>query len=88
MASAPSAAQPVYMGGGCRSSNWGVSQQQLGGVAAVKGGVALDRPYIYRKRESTKKATKSVPREHAGSKGEHRGSSIFLAVPRTAGSLM
>ncbi len=25
----------------------GVSQQQLGGVAAVKGGVALDRPYIY-----------------------------------------
>ena len=33
--------------GGCRSSNWGVSQQQLGGVAAVKGGVALDRPYIY-----------------------------------------
>ena len=59
-----------------------------GGVAAVKGGVALDRPYIYRKRESTKKATKSVPREHAGSKGEHRGSSIFLAVPRTAGSLM
>ncbi len=33
--------------GGCRSSNWGVSQQQLGGVAAVKGGVALDRP-IYK----------------------------------------
>ena len=30
---------------GCRSC-W-VSQQQLGGVAVVKGGVALDRPYIY-----------------------------------------
>lgn len=27
-------------GGGGRSSNWGVSQQ-------VKGGVVLDRPYIY-----------------------------------------
>ena len=38
-------------GGGCercRSSNWGVLQQLPGGVAAVKGGVALDRPiYIY-----------------------------------------
>ena len=31
--------------GRCRSSNWGgVSQQQLGGAAAVKGSVALDRP--------------------------------------------
>ena len=39
-----------WEGGGCggwRSSNWGVLQQLLGGVAAVKGGVALDRPYIY-----------------------------------------
>ena len=34
------------MEGGCRSSNWGVSQQQLGGVAAVEGGVALDKPYL------------------------------------------
>lgn len=42
--------------GVCRSSNLGVLQQQLwgvatatnlGGVAAVKGGVALDRPNIY-----------------------------------------
>ena len=32
--------------GRCRSSNWGVSQQQLRGVAAVKGGVALDRPFM------------------------------------------
>ncbi len=32
---------------GCRNSSCWVSQQQLGGVAVVKGGVALDRPYIY-----------------------------------------
>ena len=33
--------------GECRSSNWGMLQQQLRGVAVVKEGVALDRPYIY-----------------------------------------
>ncbi len=34
-------------GGECRSSNWGMSQQQLRGVAVVKEGVTLDGPYIY-----------------------------------------
>ncbi len=32
--------------GGCDSSNWGVWQQQLGGVTAVKRGVSLVRPYL------------------------------------------
>ena len=45
-------------GGGDDDDRWveggeegggGLSQQQLGGVGAVKGGVALDRPFIYLK---------------------------------------
>ena len=36
--------EPDVIGTGIREG--GVSQQQLGGVAAVKGGVALDRPYL------------------------------------------
>ncbi len=37
--------------GGCDSSNWGVWQQQIGGVTAVKRGVGLVGPYIYIIRE-------------------------------------
>ena len=35
--------------GGCDSSNWGVWQQQLGGVTAVKRGVGLVGPFKYTK---------------------------------------